>query len=121
MVAPGPEAMIFPGDKLIVLGTDDQLMKARPELEIPIVPSSHPSIHADYKLKHLTLTPDSTISGSTIRDSNIRENYQAMVVGIERSHNRILNPDTDFKMQAGDVVWVVGEQNMLEKLFDELG
>lgn len=120
IVAPKPHELILPCDTLIVLGTDDQLDQARPELEIPnniatMFPSS-----ANYRLKHLKLSQSSPMTGLTIRQSGIREKYHAMIVGIERDHSRIINPDTDLQMNLNDTLWIVGEMNMLEKLFQEL-
>jgi len=37
-------------------------------------------------------------------------------VGVERSGERILNPEASFIFQEGDIVWVAGDQNILEML-----
>lgn len=119
IIAPKPQEVLLPRDTLIVLGTDDQLDQARPDLEIPMnIASKFPS-SANYRLKHMKLTGKSPIVGLTIRQSGIREKFHAMVVGIEREHARIINPDTDFEMKINDTLWVVGENSMLEKLVDE--
>lgn len=121
IVAPKPNEVILPNDTLIVLGTDEQIDSARPELEIPENISSMFPENTSYTLRHLKVTPDSVITGLSIRQSGIREKYHAMVVGIEKSRKRIINPDTDLVILADDVLWIVGEQGMLEKLFSELG
>jgi CPA2 family monovalent cation:H+ antiporter-2 len=39
----------------------------------------------------------------------VRDRYHALVVGIERNGKRIINPDSDLEIEAGDTLWVVGE------------
>lgn len=120
IIAPKPHEVLLPRDTLIVLGTDDQLDQARPDLEIPVnIASKFPS-STNYRLKHMKLSAKSSVVGLTIRQSGIREKYHAMVVGIEREHARIINPDTDFEIKANDTIWVVGENTMLDKLLTEL-
>jgi CPA2 family monovalent cation:H+ antiporter-2 len=121
IVAPKPNELILPGDTLVVLGTDEQIDSARPELEIPANISTLFPDDTNYRLRHLKVNPDSGISGKTIRQSGIREKYHAMVVGVERSQKRIINPDTDLEIQSDDVIWVVGERTMLDQLFGDLG
>ena len=121
IVAPKPNELIMPVDTLVILGTDEQIDKARAELEIPEDISTMFPVSSNYRLRHLKVNPDSEISGLTIRQSGIREKYNAMVVGVERCHKRIINPDTDKTILADDVIWVVGEDSMLDRLFSDLG
>lgn len=120
IVAPKPEVVILPVDTLVILGTDEQIDKARHLLEIPENIANAVPENSKYRLRHLTVTSTSQIAGKTIRQSGIREVYNAMVVGVERNHNRIINPDTDKEIVADDIIWVVGEESMLEQLFSEL-
>lgn len=120
IVAPKPQELILPHDTLVVLGTDEQLDLARPELEIPNNLASTFSSSANYRLRHYKLSSKASIVGLTIRESGIREKYHAMVVGVERNQSRIINPDTDLKLEESDTLWVVGEVAMLENLFQDL-
>jgi CPA2 family monovalent cation:H+ antiporter-2 len=120
LVAPKPNELLMPGDILVVLGTDVQIDNSRPELEVPSDISTMMASDMNYRLRHLKVTSTSAISGKTIRQSQIREKYHAMVVGVERAQKRIINPDTDTEIIADDVIWVVGEKSMLEQLFTEL-
>ena len=36
-----------------------------------------------------------------------------MVVGIERDHRRVMNPDSDLVLRAGDSLWLVGPTEKL--------
>lgn len=120
IVAPKPHEVILPMDTLIILGTDAQIDQAKPDLEQPLnVETKYPS-GANYRLRNLTLSDKSPVVGHTIRESGIREKFHAMVVGIERENARIINPDTDFRIQSGDILWLVGENSTLEQLLHDL-
>lgn len=119
IIAPKPQEVLLPRDTLIVLGTDDQLDQARPDLEIPVNIANRFSSSTNYRLKHMKLTSKSPVVGLTIRQSGIREKYHAMVVGIEREHARIINPDTDFELKINDTLWIVGENSMLDTLMND--
>ena len=119
IIAPHPTELILPNDTLVVLGTDEQLDRVRPLLDVPHNISSMFSSSLNYRLKCLRLTPQSQMVNHTIRESGIREKYQAMVVGIERNSTRIVNPDTDLQLLAQDILWVVGENSKLDTMIKE--
>lgn len=56
--------------------------------------------------------------GRTIKDSGIREETHGLVVGIERGNDRVLNPDSTQTIEPGDRLWVVGDQDLIERLSD---
>jgi CPA2 family monovalent cation:H+ antiporter-2 len=120
LIAPNPSEIIFPGDTLVVLGTDEQLDKVRPELEVPENIATMFDSNADYRLKHFKLSPSSEFVNHSIREAGVREKYHVMIVGVERDSSRIVNPHTDFKLLANDTLWVVGEAKMLEDLVASL-
>lgn len=120
IVAPKPQEVVLPRDTLVVLGTDEQLDLARPELEIPKNIAGMFTNSANYRLRHFKVESDNKFIGITIRDSGLRENYHVMVVGIERGNSRIINPDTDLQIQLNDTLWMVGEMKMLDTLIKDL-
>jgi len=121
IVAPRPDEVILPADILSILGTDDRIDAFRAEVEIPVSLSHHLPEKTNYRLKHFRIPDSSFMAGQTIRQIGIGEKYQIMVVGVERSHKRIINPDIEFQIAAEDVVWVVGEQVKLDSLLKDMG
>ena len=121
IVAPKPDQQIFPRDELLVLATDENIEKARPFLESsPPVLASFQAI-IGHELRHLEISQNSHLaSGLSIRKSGIREQFGAMVVGVERNQKRIMNPDSDMLLEAGDSLWLVGSTENLERLKQEL-
>lgn len=120
IIAPKPHEKILPKDTLVILGTDEQLDQIRPDLEIPQDISNLIPKNGNYRLRHILIGASSSLIGKSIRLSGIRERYHAMVVGIERDVVRIINPDTDLVLQDNDIIWVVGENSMLDELMNDV-
>ena len=115
--APRREEMIFPGDELLVLGTDYQIQKLkvliRPETEIP------QNDVVDVALYNYLLPEGNPLIGKTIRDTGLREKANALVVGIERKNERILNPESDISFQANDNLFIVASQKMIKEFLSK--
>lgn len=112
---PGRDEMLFPGDHIAVIGTDDQLEQFRKALEagaadIPDMPNRQVT------LQQFIVTSDSPFIGKTIRESGIREKTHGLIVGIERKGSRILNPDSSTRFQKNDVIWIAGEEGIMRML-----
>jgi CPA2 family monovalent cation:H+ antiporter-2 len=113
IITPGREEKLFPGDVVSVIGTDEQLGRLKTLLERTTeLPLEQKAVHIH--LKTFTVSEHSSLQGKTIRESNIRENVKALIVGIERNGERMLNPESTFKFESGDVVWIVGDQEQIE-------
>ncbi len=119
IVAPNPNEIIFPKDELLLLGTDEQLDAIHPEIEKPLGLEDPLHTIFNYELKQILITETSSLKDQSIRASNIRENYEAMIVGIERADQRIMNPESDMKLKGGDTLWVVGEKEKLDQLVSQ--
>lgn len=62
---------------------------------------------------------DSSFVGVSIRDSKIKAEWNANLIGIERGVLPILNPEPDFVLNADDLLWVLGSQRMGQKLIEK--
>jgi CPA2 family monovalent cation:H+ antiporter-2 len=115
--APGGFELLLPGDRVMLLGQDDEIEKAR-SLLAPDTATEDAVITGDrYGLRSITLTANHPIVGQTVRTSGVRETMDGLIVGIEREANRTLNPDPSLLLHTGDVIWVVGD---LEKISTHL-
>lgn len=114
---PGRDERLYPNDKVMVIGTDDQLAAVKELFEgsaANVPDSSFP--REDMALQKIVITGSSPVFGQSIRTSGIRETTQGLVVGVERSGNRILNPDSDLIFESGDIVWIVGNNKRVPDL-----
>ncbi len=108
---------LYPDDILYVIGTDEQLDSFRSFLEQHHVAGrDEPGPGQDIALQHLEIRPDSEFVGKTIRESGVRERARGMIVGIERDGQRLLNPESGMTIQAGDMLWIVGNQKRIRLL-----
>ncbi|MBC7748913.1 MAG: cation:proton antiporter, partial [Methylotenera sp.] len=94
---PNKNERLFPGDEICVIGTDNQVKEFKSylhqnEIEVPEI------YETDIILKQLELKDEEFI-GATIRDSQLREKTNALIVGIERSGRRILNPESNMILE----------------------
>lgn len=111
--APSRYERLYPGDKLFVIGTDEQLEQFRQYIEPPNGKLPEMQDTNEVVLKKLPVEAGSVWEGQTIRESGIREKTKGLVVGIERGNNRILNPESATVFEAGDKIWVVGDARLI--------
>jgi len=109
---------LYPNDKVLVIGTDDQLASVKPLFE-----GDHGEFDddatfpkQDMSLQKIVINSKSPVFGQTIRESGIREKTQGLVVGIERNGQRILNPDSNLVFENDDIVWIVGNNKRIPEL-----
>jgi len=117
---PGRNERLFPGDKLSVIGTDEQLEKFRIYLDSGSSAVQATSKKQTISLHHFTLGRNSSLVNSSIRESRLRERSKGLVVAVEREGERVLNPGSDFIFHTYDKVWIVGNEMRIQVLTKEL-
>jgi len=110
---------IFPGDELVVIGTDDDLNRFNNYLETVEAHVKTPKKEVGMTLQHFKITTSSSLLGKTIRESRLREKIHGLVVGIDRNDQHLLNPESRMKFELGDVVWVVGSERRVQVFIRE--
>lgn len=113
---PGGKEMIFPCDKILALGTDEQLQSFKGELEFDDSCRLDAGNMKEVSLEQIEITKGSSLIGVSIRESGIRDSAKCMVVGIERNACSMVNPDVKTEFMAGDIVWIAGEKDKIEEL-----
>ena len=115
---PSGNTAILPGDRLQVIGTDQQLADFAHELEAQMQqPQADTKETTEMKLRRLVIENGSHFVGKTIQQSSIRQDYRCLIVGLEADENdSLMAPNPQRPFSAGDVIWVVGEDNDLADL-----
>jgi CPA2 family monovalent cation:H+ antiporter-2 len=114
---PNRDERIYPNDKLLIIGTDEQLALAKAVFETAQELNEESSFpKKDMTLQKIVINSSSPVYQQTIRDSGIRERSQGLVVGIERKGERILNPDSNLRFENEDIVWIVGNHKKIPEL-----
>ena len=116
---PDGNTIVFPGDRLQVIGADSQLSKMAEALRSEIYGSDPEIEEKTMKLRQMVVTGGSQLLGVTLRDSGIRSRFNCMVVGIEEGEENLSQMSPDRKFEKGDIIWIVGEEKHLAQLLEQ--
>ena len=59
---------------------------------------------------------DSEFARKSIEDSGFTENYEGIILGVERNLLPVVSPNKDFVILENDIMWTLGAQNMLDAM-----
>ena len=113
---PDGDYVIFPGDKLQVIGSDEQFTSFREALEKERLGVDANFEHREMLLRQLIIGHDSPFVGKTLIESGIRDFYSCMVIGLEEGKQNLSSFQPNRKFEEGDIIWVVGERESLDAL-----
>ncbi|WP_212006151.1 cation:proton antiporter [Chitinophaga sp. HK235] len=111
--APTRDEKLFPHDIITAIGTEAQLEEFNRVVNTLNVERSDDVANDNVGLTSIVVDEHNGLKGQTIRSSGIRERTSALVVGIARGSNRILNPPSDMPFEWEDVVWLVGDRKKI--------
>ena len=115
---PDGDYVIFPYDVLQVIGSDEQFTAFREALEKEVLGEDYDWENREMKLRQLVIGEDSPFVGKSLIESGIRDLYSCMVVGLEEGKESLSRYVPTRKFQAGDIIWVVGEQESIDALMN---
>ena len=113
---PDGDHVLFPGDVLQAIGSDEQFSVFREALDserLGVDPNSEKRL---MKLRQLIIGYDSPFVGKTLIESGIRDHYSCMVIGLEEGKQNLSAFPPNRKFKEGDIIWVVGEEESLNAL-----
>jgi monovalent cation:H+ antiporter-2, CPA2 family len=114
IVAPLGTFRVYPDDEMLILGNDEQIHKLT-ALMAPAT-AAGPIGSQDFRILPVSILPDHPFCDKKISDLKLLENYASILVGIERGATQIMSPSADFKIEAGDFVWLVGPTERLDQI-----
>ncbi len=122
---PSGDAALHSGDTVYILGEPAELRNLCLDLgisepaELPTLREFIAAEDSDPEALYsyaISVDKGSELAGKTVRGSGIRDNYDCMVLGLQRSRLPIAQPDVNMQIQNGDLVWVLGAKAMAGKL-----
>jgi monovalent cation:H+ antiporter-2, CPA2 family len=117
IMAPTRNERIFPGDKIYVFGTDEQIDAFRAFINEELIPAQNgEATREEVSLQKLVVSAASMLHGKTVRESGVREKTKGLIVGIEKHGERMLNPDSELMIEEGDILWIVGSPWRIKQL-----
>ena len=107
---PDGNMMLFVGDKLQAIGNDEQLNIMNAAMQAELLPEDADIEQREMKLQKIVINADSPLVGKTLKESNVRQRYNFMVVGVEEGQKNLTMINPNRRFEVGDIVWVVGEE-----------
>ncbi|MBQ9587882.1 MAG: cation:proton antiporter [Bacteroidales bacterium] len=109
---PPKEMLILPGDRLSVMGSEDQIAHLRSVIDVEPDMLIHDHSDNELNIYRLTLTNEHPFVGMTISESHFSQHFHAMIIAIERDGQQILNPRSKTVFRLSDIVWFVSPDEL---------
>lgn len=108
---------IFSGDRLQIIGSDEQLTRLAKVMNEAVYPvDDYDFEERETVLRQIVINRKSPILGKTLRNSRLREDFGLMVVGMEQGQESLTTLDPDHVFEYGDIVWMVGERTSFQRI-----
>jgi len=111
---PGGDVVLYPGDVVVVAGSDEQIIKFQ-QILINSIDNFSIREKTHVNLRRFRINKDSKLNGISIMKSRIREECDCIVMAIERKNELIMNPLPNTLLQENDILVLAGE---IEKIVD---
>lgn len=113
---PGGGDQLYPGDKIQVIGSDEQLSAFNNAVENDLLDEDPDIEKREMFLRQFMIKENSILTGKTMKETGIRDKYNCMVVGLEEGKKNLSAVRPSYKFRPGDIVWIVGEEPDLRRL-----
>lgn len=115
--APDPETVLLPGDILTFAGISESMKEIL--FYDGLVPATTQVDKITGKAKHrylveVVISPRSALIGLSVLKSRFRMRYNAAIIGVSRSGERVLDNIADIVFQAGDTLLVESGKSFLK-------
>ncbi len=114
--APNRDEKLFPLDHVGIIATDEQMQVFKTVFDTTEPVEKEGITINDITLQKIVVDEFTQLKDLSIRESGIRERTHGLVIGIERGHTRMLNPDSTTVFEWDDIVWLVGDRKKIQAL-----
>jgi CPA2 family monovalent cation:H+ antiporter-2 len=111
---PPPDAVLYPRDKVLLLGTPEQVAAGRDFL-MKTSETAGGATFEDVRVETIKVPAWSQAAGRTLAEVEPAKNFGMQMAGIRRGGVRILGPGADERLQTGDEVLVLGTPEQLRQ------
>ncbi|WP_414660774.1 cation:proton antiporter domain-containing protein [Horticoccus sp. 23ND18S-11] len=105
---PPPDAVLYPRDKVLLMGTVDQVKAGRKFLSAVSGAPVTDSVFAEVRMESVVLPPWSRAAGRTLGELSPARNHGVQIAGVHRGGLRILNPSAAERLENGDEILMLG-------------
>jgi monovalent cation:H+ antiporter-2, CPA2 family len=115
---PTPDTVLYPRDKVLLIGTPEQVEAGRKFLtEVSGAPPPMTEFE-DVRMESVKVPEGSAAAGKSLKELSPAQNYRIQVAGIHRMGMRMLNPAGDEVIRAGDELLVLGTPEQIRSFKD---
>jgi CPA2 family monovalent cation:H+ antiporter-2 len=117
---PSPDTVLYPRDKVLLLGTAEQLEAGKRFL---ISVSAVPPAMADFedvRMETVLVPRGSEAVGKDLRTLSPTQHYRVQIAGLKRDSLRLLNPGAEEAIRADDELLVLGTPDRIRDFRDWL-
>lgn len=115
IVNPRADTVLYPLDKLLLLGHAEQLARAARELGAASTGPEAPTNFDELTMETLVVPSDSPLLGKTLLELNLIHRVGVQIGGIRRGTERNLSPSGRDQIQAGDALLVLGSHLQIKE------
>ena len=114
---PGGNSKIYPGDIIEIVSDQEGLRSFQNKMlhDVYLIEESN-ALRNTLSIIQVSISNSSPLCGKTLVDIDFRSRYNCMVVGIEDDKGNLQVTQAQRKFQAGERIWVVGEEADLTML-----
>ena len=105
---PAPDSVLYPRDKVLLMGTMAQVNSGRDFLGQVSGTVDTDSLFEEVRMESVDVPEWSRASGRSLSDISPAKNHNVQVAGIRRGDGRILNPDGHEVLRPGDELLILG-------------
>jgi CPA2 family monovalent cation:H+ antiporter-2 len=112
--SPGAETLLFPGDTLLVLGSEDQLRELRRFFETAEVRSKKEDLLEEVRMESVCVPNPSQASGQTLAQLDVTRRFGVTIAAIGRDGQKYVSPSASQTIESGDWLLVIGTRKKIE-------
>jgi monovalent cation:H+ antiporter-2, CPA2 family len=111
--SPGPDTELFPGDQMLVLGTEGQIHRVRQYFESTALRTERIDLLNEIRLESLETPVNGRLAGNTLAELEIPKHTGVQIVGVARGNYKMLFPGPFQILEPGDWLLVVGTRDQI--------
>ncbi len=123
MLPPFEDYKLKAGDRLFIAATRNEISDAlatknhplKTQL-IPLVPATNDNRNEDMMLAELVVAPGSRMAARAVYQTGFTHTTDCFIIGVQRRSRMLRHEMTDIRLEAGDILLVIGGQSQIEGL-----
>jgi CPA2 family monovalent cation:H+ antiporter-2 len=111
--SPGPDTDLYPGDVLLILGTEIQIQHVRGFFESAPNSTEKADLLDEIRLESVEVSEESRLAGNALAELEIPRHTGVQIAGVARGDFRMLCPGPFQVLLPGDWLLVVGTRDQI--------